>query len=111
MPRIFPLLLAFALVSSPSLAEDMPKICMNAEQFRDRVLAPLHRLERCTAEIEIQGQEKDELAQAVAVLALEARALEARALEGERKLRRSRRAKPIWAGAGAILVLTLIILL
>ena len=98
------------LLATLALAEP-PRVCLTADEFRARILEPLHQLERCQREVEIVTDERDRLHGALRQTVTDLRSEQAARVEAERRTRRARRGQPRAAGAGAGAVLAVVLLL
>ena len=92
-----------------------PVVCLTPQEVEARILDPLHRLDRCRREVEIQAALVDDGARLLAAEHAARLDAEARATDADRRRRRANRravvAGPAGAGVGAVLLLVVLVLL
>jgi hypothetical protein len=92
-----------------------PLTCLTPAEVEARILDPLHRLDRCRAEVQIQTARVDEGARLLAAEHAARLEADARAEDADRRRKRANRravvAGPAGAGVGAVVLLIVLVLL
>jgi len=104
-------LLLLALLSGA--ADPAPRVCLGPAEVDARILEPLRRLERCTAEVEILEAEREGMRDALWETAAALREEQILRATADRRTRRARRgqARAGAGGAGAVLLIVLVLVL